>query len=294
VFVPGVSQGSFPTAKCTDLDEERRLLYVAITRAQGLVYLSYHTTPVYGENPNELSPFLSTPKIKQMVHERGQHIDADALASVLKRTPPTKEQIACSSANLYRLFFAILIDRPSLRDDDIKENEEGFKRVPSSSGGFNRGNTGIGMRTPSSSQGSSSSQSSYTAPPASNIVPSTNSAPIGFMSSRQVFANLPAVQASSQNNILKRKGEESLDPATVFKFPKIAQQIVTENAFVSPEDLFPAAELKSLSKAVSSITGAAAQPSSAPAACDTKAKGYQPAKAPVRNQTRARVTQRKF
>ena len=43
VFIPGVFQGSIPHSRAEDMDEERRLLYVAMTRAQGLLYMSYPT-----------------------------------------------------------------------------------------------------------------------------------------------------------------------------------------------------------------------------------------------------------
>ncbi|KAF8071911.1 P-loop containing nucleoside triphosphate hydrolase protein [Lyophyllum atratum] len=41
VMVPSTEQGTFPFARSEDVEEERRLLYVACTRAQGLLYLSY-------------------------------------------------------------------------------------------------------------------------------------------------------------------------------------------------------------------------------------------------------------
>ena len=40
VFVPGVYQGCIPHMRCEDTDEERRLLYVSMTRAKALLYLS--------------------------------------------------------------------------------------------------------------------------------------------------------------------------------------------------------------------------------------------------------------
>ncbi|KAL2260293.1 hypothetical protein VTK26DRAFT_5731 [Humicola hyalothermophila] len=60
VFVPAVYNGSIPHARAEDGDEERRLLYVAMTRAQCLLYLS---CPIFGSNGNgernELSPFVA-------------------------------------------------------------------------------------------------------------------------------------------------------------------------------------------------------------------------------------------
>ena len=41
VFIPGLYQGSIPHLRAEDTDEERRLLYVAMTRAQSLLYLSF-------------------------------------------------------------------------------------------------------------------------------------------------------------------------------------------------------------------------------------------------------------
>lgn len=59
VFVPAVYTGSIPHARSEDGDEERRLLYVAMTRAQSLLYLSY---PMYSSQwsgeQKELSPFV--------------------------------------------------------------------------------------------------------------------------------------------------------------------------------------------------------------------------------------------
>ncbi|KAG4306192.1 hypothetical protein PORY_000180 [Pneumocystis oryctolagi] len=41
VFLPGLYNGSIPHSRAEDISEERRLLYVAITRAQAMLYLSY-------------------------------------------------------------------------------------------------------------------------------------------------------------------------------------------------------------------------------------------------------------
>ncbi|KAF8349154.1 P-loop containing nucleoside triphosphate hydrolase protein [Amanita rubescens] len=41
VMIPSVEQGTFPLSRSEDIEEERRLLYVACTRAQGLLYLTH-------------------------------------------------------------------------------------------------------------------------------------------------------------------------------------------------------------------------------------------------------------
>ena len=40
VFIPACYEGSIPHSRAEDTDEERRLLYVGMTRAQALLYLS--------------------------------------------------------------------------------------------------------------------------------------------------------------------------------------------------------------------------------------------------------------
>jgi superfamily I DNA/RNA helicase len=45
VIVLGVSEGTFPSSKSTSLDEERRLLYVGMTRAEQRLYMLYNGIP---------------------------------------------------------------------------------------------------------------------------------------------------------------------------------------------------------------------------------------------------------
>lgn len=84
VFVPSVYKGSIPHAKADNEDEERRLLYVAMTRAQTLLYLS---CPLYGpqglsqkvELSNFVSPFASTAFLR-----KGPSFDRSVLLSAAK------------------------------------------------------------------------------------------------------------------------------------------------------------------------------------------------------------------
>ncbi|KAJ7087339.1 P-loop containing nucleoside triphosphate hydrolase protein [Mycena belliarum] len=61
VIIPAVEQGTFPFYRTDDVQEERRLLYVACTRAQSLLYLSYvGKRKVGGETKmKELSEFVT-------------------------------------------------------------------------------------------------------------------------------------------------------------------------------------------------------------------------------------------
>ncbi len=56
VFLVGLANGLFPTSGHADLEEERRLFYVGMTRAKELLYLSWPTT--YNDEPRMPSTFL--------------------------------------------------------------------------------------------------------------------------------------------------------------------------------------------------------------------------------------------
>ena len=95
VFIPAVYSGSIPHMRAEDTDEERRLLYVAMTRAQSLLYLSY---PVYsamgnGER-NELSPFVAP--VAKYFADKGPCFDRPIvaqIAQVLQRKLPSNEAV---------------------------------------------------------------------------------------------------------------------------------------------------------------------------------------------------------
>lgn len=55
VFVVDVSSDNFPSDKSLDLEEDRRLFYVAITRAKLQLILSYSRSGIYGYNPSGAS-----------------------------------------------------------------------------------------------------------------------------------------------------------------------------------------------------------------------------------------------
>jgi DNA helicase-2/ATP-dependent DNA helicase PcrA len=95
VFVPAVYNGSIPHMRAEDSDEERRLLYVAMTRAQSLLYLSY---PVYSSSTNsernELSPFVTS--VSKSFLRKGPCFDRpvmNEIARILRRKLPPEESI---------------------------------------------------------------------------------------------------------------------------------------------------------------------------------------------------------
>ncbi|TQN69594.1 ATP-dependent DNA helicase srs2 [Colletotrichum shisoi] len=85
VFVPAVYNGSIPHMRSEDPDEERRLLYVAMTRAQSLLYLS---CPMYssqnggnGGERTELSKFIPS-DIHPYFRKRGPSFEPGILQEI--------------------------------------------------------------------------------------------------------------------------------------------------------------------------------------------------------------------
>ncbi|KAG5997089.1 hypothetical protein E4U54_002449 [Claviceps lovelessii] len=95
VFVPSVYEGSIPHSRAHDMDEERRLLYVAMTRAKALLYLS---CPMYGSqglsNRVELSPFVSS--FAAAFEAQGPSFDrqvVEGIGKILGRVVPSEKTI---------------------------------------------------------------------------------------------------------------------------------------------------------------------------------------------------------
>ncbi|GAA5916254.1 uncharacterized protein JCM6883_006286 [Sporobolomyces salmoneus] len=102
VFVPAVEDGTYPFFRATEpneVDEERRLLYVAVTRAQSFCFLSHSVFRMAAGQfqSKSLSPFLTTvsqtystlfvnklQKITQKTREE--------MAKVLGRPAPSEEE----------------------------------------------------------------------------------------------------------------------------------------------------------------------------------------------------------
>ncbi|KAI4929673.1 uncharacterized protein J4E92_005339 [Alternaria infectoria] len=106
VFMPAVYDGSIPHSRADDHDEERRLLYVGMTRAQGLLYLS---CPVKqsGQEQTTLSRFISDRKIQKLFSNRGPDLafkrsTVPELARILRRECPSSEDMKTALCLLER------------------------------------------------------------------------------------------------------------------------------------------------------------------------------------------------
>ncbi|KAJ3553008.1 hypothetical protein NPX13_g10982 [Xylaria arbuscula] len=84
VFIPAVYNGSIPHIRADDQNEERRLLYVAMTRAKALLYLSCpQTIASGGGKAAELSPFIDLLPSSVFL-QKGPSFDRPVMSSVAK------------------------------------------------------------------------------------------------------------------------------------------------------------------------------------------------------------------
>lgn len=95
VFIPAVYEGSIPHSRADDTDEERRLLYVAMTRAQALLYLSVPLCQSKDDAKTTLSQFLPE-ALCRCFWELGPEFTDNAvadIAKILRRPQPSQEQL---------------------------------------------------------------------------------------------------------------------------------------------------------------------------------------------------------
>ncbi|OSD06484.1 P-loop containing nucleoside triphosphate hydrolase protein [Trametes coccinea BRFM310] len=103
VIIPAVQSGVFPSSRAEDVEEERRLLYVACTRAKGLLYLTHTTSRMMAGEfvPAYISEFISAlhhdKKTKELFTETLPPLppqDRKIIATVIGRPLPADEEVA--------------------------------------------------------------------------------------------------------------------------------------------------------------------------------------------------------
>ncbi|CAM1501949.1 Fc.00g039330.m01.CDS01 [Cosmosporella sp. VM-42] len=137
VFVPSVYTGSIPHSRSEDTDEERRLLYVAMTRAKALLYLS---CPLYGSqgmssNRVELSPFVA-PFANAAFAKKGPSFDravVEGAAKILGREAPSEKSVFGKLPTMFSpeddLFPVDPIDPKNVGDFD-SDSSRHYSRAP--------------------------------------------------------------------------------------------------------------------------------------------------------------------
>lgn len=97
VFIPSIYLGIMPHSRSEDHDEERRLLYVAMTRAKALLSLSYPRADSMGKTEDTvLSPFITPKMIEQRFRDKAPTYNdctVGGIAGILGRSTPSQEDI---------------------------------------------------------------------------------------------------------------------------------------------------------------------------------------------------------
>jgi DNA helicase II / ATP-dependent DNA helicase PcrA len=95
VFIPAVYEGSLPHSRAEEPDEERRLFYVAMTRAKALLTMTFPLMQTREQEHTTLTPFLPTDIHKRMSDVGPKFSDelvAD-ISTILRREMPSQEAL---------------------------------------------------------------------------------------------------------------------------------------------------------------------------------------------------------
>ncbi|TQV97534.1 ATP-depentend DNA helicase [Cordyceps javanica] len=122
VFIPCVYNGSIPHSRSEDSDEERRLLYVAMTRAKALLYLSCPNTTSWGHGDAELSSFVSEFADKVFA-DQGPSFHAhimEEIAKILGRSAPSEKTVFDQLPPMFSTEDDLFPVDPSFREQIMK------------------------------------------------------------------------------------------------------------------------------------------------------------------------------
>lgn len=124
VFIPAAYNGSIPHSRADDTDEERRLLYVGMTRAKGLLYLSYPMLTATND-PTTRSNFLDLDNVGRFFNTKGPSLlfsDIQDLAKILRRPRPEDAALRTARAQTERKEDN-LFDEYGIRRDEFDHGE---------------------------------------------------------------------------------------------------------------------------------------------------------------------------
>ncbi|KAK5101469.1 ATP-dependent DNA helicase srs2 [Exophiala xenobiotica] len=102
VFVPAVYEGSIPHSRAEDTSEERRLLYVAMTRAKALLYMTFPIMQSRSESESILTQFLPS-NVDHRLKDVGPVFNDQTvqdIATILQRSAPSQELLAHAATSL--------------------------------------------------------------------------------------------------------------------------------------------------------------------------------------------------
>jgi len=142
VFIPGLYQGSIPHSRADDTDEERRLLYVGMTRSQALLYMSWPRQKSIDE-AHMLSSFVQNERILKSFASKGPSLDSEKgveeLSVILRRPCPSTVDICEARTNCQNPYDIALIEERSavsrsetfsLRQDDASNQQSRYSNYP--------------------------------------------------------------------------------------------------------------------------------------------------------------------
>lgn len=202
VFIPAVYNGSIPHSRAEVIDEERRLLYVAMTRAQALLYLSLPLRqPRIGEGEDtttSLTPFLPLSITKHHLRERGPRLherEVYAIADILGRPRPSPE-------DMYKFLGSLpstLDDRWTADGEEKRDLEAGEWNTTTDVNGQVAESNPKRRRLDSNQPTSTTYLSASSLGSGSNFQVSTTLSS-GFLSARDYAATSAATQASGSGS----------------------------------------------------------------------------------------------
>lgn len=253
VFIPACYQGHIPHSRAEDTDEERRLLYVGMTRAQALLYLSCPTRDSKS-GETTMSTFLTQSGVDSFFDEQGPKLDDYAvveLAKTLRRERPQDVAIWEARVNL---------DCPEDNywpEDGTWPEEESSRWNHGKPGGDSAYGTGTRKRkldnkpdSPKKPIAGFVSASKVTAQNEQSYSISATTLPTKFVSASERMQQLEAVQEEAKLRAIdQRIKENASNSAPAKKVKKAAQGTASITSFfgkAGPSAAMPAAATTAL------------------------------------------------